>query len=117
MKQTIWNINEILAIGENVIYECVLEDENNDKVINVYLTNHRIIWINDNFVDSHFLNSICKCGVFFGYEEYGETSDYGTGEYGVYFGDMSHYDTFWFYDVEVAKTFYLETTRVIIDIL
>ncbi len=110
-----WNIEDLITVDEDIIYECVVEDEENDIKTNVYLTNKRIIWISGNFVDSRMLRFVSKFGVFVGFEEYNEPNDIGTGEYGVYFGDNSSYETMWFYDEEVWKDFYSELSRNAIE--
>ena len=109
-----WDIKTLLSVGENVVYECAVVDEDDESEIKVYLTNSRI-WINENFVDSRYLKFISKFGVFVGYEEYAEDTDYGTGEYGVYFGDFGNYESLWFYDEAIWKTFYLELSRGILE--
>lgn len=110
-----WNIDELLSIGESVVYKCVVEDEGTDEKIHVYITNYRIIWINRAFVDCRLLRFISKYGTFEGYNEYHEDTDLGTGEYGVYFGDLENYESFWFYSEKVWKDFYSELSRAILE--
>lgn len=109
-----WKEEDLLVVGESVVYKCVVEDEDGDK-IPVILTNHRIIWISENFMDSRLLKFICKYGVFEGYDDYVEDGDIGQGEYGIYFGDFDNYETLWFYSQKVWKTFYDELSRTIIE--
>ena len=45
-----WDIEDVLSVGENIIYQCELEDEEENAVIPIYLTNFRVIWINGEFV-------------------------------------------------------------------
>lgn len=115
MAKRSWAINELLSVGESIIYECKLEDEENDSITNVYLTNYRVIWITNEFVDSRILKYISKYGVFIGYEDYNERNDIGTGEYGVYFGDTNGYESLWFYSEDVWKTFYDELSRAVLE--
>lgn len=110
-----WKIEDLITVDEDIIYECIVEDEESDTQTNVYLTNKRIIWISKDFVDSRILRFISKFGVFVGYEEYNESRDIGTGEYGVYFGDTESYETMWFYDEEVWKTLHSELARNILE--
>lgn len=109
-----WKEEELLAVGESVVYKCVVKDEDGGK-IPVILTNYRIIWITGNFVDCRLLKFICKYGVFEGYDEYVEDDDIGQGEYGVYFGNLENYETLWFYSEKVWKAFYDELSRTIIE--
>ena len=109
-----WKEEDLLAVGESVVYKCTVEDEDGDK-IPVILTNHRIIWVSGSFVDSRLLKFICKYGVFEGYDDYAEEADIGQGEYGIYFGDFGNYETLWFYSQKVWKTFYDELSRTIIE--
>lgn len=115
MKNLKWDIESLLSVGENIVFKCKLEDEEDDSIIEVYLTNYRIIWINSEFVDCRLLKFISKYGVFVGYEDYNERNDIGTGEYGVYFGDTNFYETFWFYSAEVWKEFYDELSRCVLE--
>ena len=110
-----WDIEDMLSVGENIIYQCELEDEEENAMISIYLTNFRVIWINGEFVDCRFLKYVSKCGVFAGYEEYSESADIGTGEYGLYFGEVEGYVTFLFYSQDVLKEFYAELSRTIIE--
>ena len=116
MAKISWNIDELLSIGENIIYKCDLEDENNDSVIKVFLTNYRIIWIDGEFVDCRLLKFISKYGVFVGFEEFYQQCDIGTGEYGIYFGDNTEYESLWFYSKDIWKTFYDELSRTVLEI-
>ncbi len=115
MSKVNWNINELLSVGENIIYQCDVEDEENDSTIKVFLTNYRIIWIDGEFVDCRMIKYISKYGVFVGYEAYNEPDDIGTGEYGVYFGDTNAYESLWFYSQDVWKEFYDELSRAVIE--
>lgn len=110
-----WKIKDLLSVGENIVYQCKIEDENEDAEIQVYLTNYRIIWINGEFVDCRLLKFISKYGVFVGYEDYNEPNDMGTGEFGVYFGDFDGYESLWFYSEDVWKEFYKELSRGILE--
>lgn len=109
-----WKNFDFLAAGESSIYKCELEEEDGEK-ISVILTNYRIIWGNNEFMDSKILKHIVKFGIFEGYDEYVERDDNGAGEFGIYFGDVQSYDTFWFYSKEVWKNFYEEFSRTIIE--
>jgi len=115
MKEIKWNVNDILSVGESIIFRCDVEDEENETVTKVYLTNYRIIWINGAFVDCRLLKFISRYGVFVGFDDYSEENDIGTGEYGVYFGDTSAYETFWFYSQDVCKEFYDELSRTVLE--
>ena len=115
MSKIAWNIQELLSVGESIVYECELEDDESGEGIKVYLTNYRIIWSVDEFVDSRLLKFISKYGVFVGYEDYHEDNDHGVGEYGVYFGDIDAYETLWFYSKDVCKTFYDELSRCVLE--
>ncbi len=115
MKKAKWNIERLLSVGESIIYKCEVEDEEVQSIIKVYLTNYRIIWIEEEFVSCRLLKYISKYGVFSGYEDYNEQDDIGTGEYGVYFGDTTSYETLWFYSEEVWREFYDELSRAIIE--
>lgn len=115
MSKSIWNIKDLLSIGESLIYKCELKNEDEDTTIQVYLTNYRILWIEDEFVDSRLLKFISKYGVFVGYENYHEDEDKGTGEYGIYFGDTAGYESLWFYSKDVWKTFYDELSRCLLE--
>lgn len=117
MKELQWNINEMLSVSENIIYQCILEDEEYNSKIEVYLTNFRIIWIEDEFVDCRTIKHISKYGVYVGSNDYREDDDIGTGEYGIYFGDNSGYTSFWFYSQDVCKEFYDELSRAVIETL
>ena len=110
-----WNIEDLLSVGESISYQCFVEDEEMDEKIPVYITNYRIIWIFQSFVDCRLLKFISKFGTFTGYERYHEDNDFGTGEYGVYFGELSNYETFWFYSEEVWKDFYMELSRALLE--
>lgn len=115
MAKKKWNIEELLSTGENIVYKCNIEDEESGDEINVYLTNYRIIWIQEEFVDSRLLKFISKYGVFVGFEEYHEDDDIGTGEYGIYFGDTQGYESLWFYSEVVWKEFYEELSRMVLE--
>jgi len=115
MGKVKWNIDSLLSVGESVIYKCNAEDEESNSIIKVFLTNRRIIWIDGQFVDCRLLKFISKYGVFFGFEEFAEDADIGTGEYGVYFGDTQSYETLWFYSEDVWKEFYDELSRTILE--
>ena len=110
-----WNIDELLSVGESISYKCSVEDEEAEEKIYVYITNYRIIWIDGSFVDCRLLKFISKYGTFEGYDRYCEDDDKGSGEYGVYFGDLENYETFWFYSEKVWKDFYSELSRAILE--
>lgn len=110
-----WKIDDLLSVGEAVIYKTRIEDEACDTKTDVYLTNFRLIWISDDFLDCRLLKFISKYGIFIGYEEYSEEDDIGTGEYGIYFGDFEKYETLWFYSENVWHTFYSELSRILLE--
>lgn len=71
MNKSYWSIDELLSIGENVIYKCDIEDENVECTYKLYLTNYRIIWTDDETCAfCLLLKHICKYGMFVGYEDY-----------------------------------------------
>lgn len=120
MENFEWKVEDLLAVGESIVYKCVIKDvaEDEDEYeykIPVILTNHRIIWVNGDFVDCRLLKFISKYGIFEGYDDYVEDDDIGQGEYGIYFGDFKKYETLWFYSKGVWKTFYDELSRTIIE--
>ena len=115
MSKQKWCIEDLISVGEDVLYECTLENEDGEKNIKVYLTNYRIVWIEGNFVDSRLLRFISKYGVFIGYDDFAEENDKGCGEYGIYFGDNESYETLWFYSETVWKAFYRELSRCVLE--
>lgn len=120
MPQNSWDIKDLLSINENVIYQCGLMDDSadapEDLTITVYITNHRIIEIIEGFgVCTMLLKNCNNCGLYEGYSDR-HISSFGTGEYGVYFGDSdSSYAVLWFYSQEVCMNFYKELIRAMLD--
>lgn len=123
MAQNGWDIKELLAVGENVTYQCELKTEYQDDdgnpatlVDSIYVTNYRIIVINDNDngIATRFVKFIDFCNI---HGEYSARHDqaWGTGKYGVLFGTTNDYWVFWFYSKEVCKTFYRELCRSIVE--
>lgn len=110
-----WNIEKLLPESEEIIYKCFVENDEKDIKTNVYLTNKRIIWITGDSIDSRRLKFISKFGIFIGFEDNNQYNDIGNGEYGVYFGDNSSYETVWFYDEESLNDFYLELSRRVLE--
>lgn len=116
MAKINWKIEDLLSVGENLIYKCTLEDEKYDEVIEMFLTNYRIIKITDDRCICNLLKSIDNYGMLVGYEDYSEERDWGTGEYGIYFYSAKDDVTMWFYSKDACKTFYDELTRAILEL-
>lgn len=105
---------EFLSIGENVIYKFDMEVEG--YITNVFLTNYRLIFLNEeDGIDSFLLKHIKAYGVLVGSDKYLRDGDRGMGEYGVYFSNGDVCTTIWLYSKKVWKEFYDELSRVIIS--
>ena len=108
-----WKIEDLLSFSENVIYRCTIEDEDEDNKYQFILTNHRVIWFDNESVQSVLIRYIAEYG-----KVVGEPSncDIGTGEYCVYFCFVN--DTpyrIWFYSEDVWNEFYDELSRIILE--
>lgn len=107
-------IEKWLSDGENIIYECDLEDAESDNAIELFLTNHRVIWIQEASVCSVLLKKIEKYSIYVGYETFGDEGDIGAGNYCIAFSIPDDYAAFWFYSEKVWRHFYEELSKVLI---
>lgn len=99
---------------ESILYQCTIQDEETD--VEIYLTNYRLVYGYDNFIDCKLLSAISRFGMFYGRNDYEESEDLGSGDFGIYAGDINNYDTFWFTSKKAWKEFYEELSRAIMDL-
>lgn len=108
-----WDIKDVLAIGESVVYQCPIKcDEGKYEFV---MTNYRIITIGeDHYLYSVMINSITSVMMVDGYDDWAADDDVGDGDYAVrWYTDV--WESIWFQSSKVRKEVYDEIMRALIE--